>query len=137
MSSFKRQLQLLAVVLPLALAVPATVEAQQPPAAGRAAAGGELTDERLTVYVRAFLGERKVQDEFDPQLAAVRNKQDEAQKLLREQRKQAVAKVLADNGMTEQEFAWITYVVSTNQERREAFEKMLTAAKATPAAPTP
>jgi hypothetical protein len=134
MSSFKRHTQLLALLVPLALAVPASVNAQQPPAA-QARPGAELTDERLAVYVKAFLGERKVQDEFDPLLAAVRNKQDEAQKLLREQRKERVIKVLEENGLTESEYSWMTYVVSTNQERREAFEKMLAAAKT--ATPTP
>jgi hypothetical protein len=135
MSSFKRHAQLLTLLVPLALAIPATANAQQPPAAPARPAGAELTDERLALYVKAFLGERKVQDEFDPLLASVRNKQDEAQKLLREQRKERVLAVLTENGLTEQEYAWMTYVVSTNQERREAFEKMLTAAKT--ATPTP
>lgn len=133
MSSFKRYATILSLALPLAAAVPSAVAGQQPtpPAAGAAPAQTpEVTDERLRVYVKAFLAERRVQDEFDPQLAAVRNKTDEIQKQLREQRRAQMLKVYTDNGMTEQEFNWITFVVSSNQERRESFEKMLEAAKA-------
>jgi hypothetical protein len=122
---------ILSLALPLAVAVPSALSAQAAPAAPAAAPAQmpEVTDQKLQAYVKAFLAERRVQDEFDPQLAAVKNKQDEIQKQLREQRRAAMAKVYADNGMTEQEFNWITFVVSSNQERRESFEKMLEAAK--------
>jgi hypothetical protein len=133
MSSYTRYATIFTLALPLLIAAPSAVAGQQPtpPAAPAAqpAQMPEVTDERLQVYVRAFQAERRVQDEFDPLLAAVRNKQDELQAQLREQRKAAMAKVYADHGMTEQEFNWITFVVSSNQERREAFEKMLEAAK--------
>jgi alkylhydroperoxidase/carboxymuconolactone decarboxylase family protein YurZ len=134
MSSYKRYMTVLSLALPLAVAVPSALSAQgAAPAAAPAAAAPaqmpEVNDQKLQAYVKAFLAERRVQDEFDPQLAAVKNKQDEIQKELREQRRTAMAKVYTDNGMTEQEFNWITFVVSSNQERREAFEKMLEAAK--------
>jgi hypothetical protein len=133
MTSYTRYATIFTLALPLLVAVPSAVAGQQPtpPAAPAAqpAQTPEVTDERLRVYVRAFQAERRVQDEFDPLLAAVRNKQDELQKQLREERKAAMQKVYTDNGMTEQEFNWITFVVSSNQERREAFEKLLEAAK--------
>ena len=133
MSSYTRYATVFTLVLPLLVAAPKAVSGQQPPAtpapAAQPAQTPEVTDERLAVYVKAFQAERRVQDEFDPLLAAVRNKQDEIQKQLREQRKAAMQKVYTDNGMTEQEFNWITFVVSSNQERREAFEKLLEAAK--------
>ena len=132
MSSYKRYMTVLSLALPLAVAVPSALSAQAAPPAAPAAAPAqmpEVTDQKLQAYVKAFLAERRVQDEFDPQLAAVKNKQDEIQKQLREQRRAAMAKVYTDNGMTEQEFNWITFVVSSNQERRESFEKMLEAAK--------
>jgi hypothetical protein len=132
MSSSKRYATILSLLLPIAVAVPSAVAGQQPTPPAPAAAPAqmpEVTDERLRVYVKAFLAERRVQDEIDPQLAAVRNKSDELQKQLREQRREQMLKVYADNGMTEQEFNWITFVVSSNQERRESFEKMLEAAK--------
>lgn len=133
MSSYKRYATILSLVLPLSFAVPSALVGQEPPQtqppAQQQAAAPEVNDERLAVYVRAFLAERRVQDEFDPLLAAVRNKQDEIQHELREQRKQAMAKVFTDHGMTEEEFKWITFVVSSNQERREAFERMLEAAR--------
>ena len=132
MSSYKRYATFLSLVLPLSLALPAAASAQEP---GRPQVqqqqqtAPEVTNERLGVFVKAFLAERRVQDEFDPLLAAVRNKQDEIQKQLREQRRERMLKVYADHGMTEQEYNWITFVVSSNQERREAFEKLLEAAK--------
>jgi hypothetical protein len=131
MSSYTRYATIFTLALPLLVAAPSAASGQQPtPApAAQPAQMPEVTDERLRVYVRAFQAERRVQDEFDPLLAAVRNKQDEIQKQLREQRKAAMQKVYTDHGMTEQEFNWITFVVSSNQERREAFEKMLEAAK--------
>ena len=140
MSSYKRYLSVLGLALPLVVAVPSALSAQGAPANAPAAASAqmpEVNDQRLQSYVKAFMAERRVQDEFDPQLAAVKNKQDEIQKQLREQRHTAMAKVYSDAGMTEQEFNWITFVVSSNQERREAFEKMLETAKnaATPATP--
>ena len=138
MSSYKRYIAFLGLVLPLTFAVPSGVSAQQPatpPAAAPAQQMPEVSDAKLQAYVKAFQAERRVQDEFDPQLAAVRNKQDEIQKQLREQRRAAMLKVYTDNGMTEQEFNWITFVVSSNQERREAFEKLLEAAKNAPTTP--
>jgi hypothetical protein len=132
MSSYKRYMTVLSLALPLAVAVPSALSAQAAPPAAPAAASAqmpEVNDARLQAYVKAFMAERRVQDEFDPQLAAVKNKQDEIQKQLREARRAAMQKVYSDNGMTEQEFNWITFVVSSNQERREAFEKMLEAAK--------
>jgi hypothetical protein len=139
MSSYNRYVAILGLALPLSFAVPSGVSAQQPPAAPAAGAPAqqmpEVSDAKLQAYVKAFQAERRVQDEFDPQLAAVRNKQDEIQKSLREQRRAAMLKVYQDNGMTEQEFNWITFVVSSNQERREAFEKLLEAAKNAPTTP--
>jgi alkylhydroperoxidase/carboxymuconolactone decarboxylase family protein YurZ len=132
MSSYKRYMTVLSLALPLAVAVPSALSAQAAPPAAPAAAPAqmpEVNDARLQAYVKAFMAERRVQDEFDPQLAAVKNKQDEIQKQLREARRAAMQKVYSDNGMTEQEFNWITFVVSSNQERRESFEKMLEAAK--------
>jgi hypothetical protein len=133
MSTYKRYMTVLSVALPLAVALPSALSGQgapaNPPAAAPAAQMPEVTDAKLQSYVKAFMAERRVQDEFDPQLAAVKNKQDEIQKQLREARRAAMQKVYADNGMTEQEFNWITFVVSSNQERREAFEKMLETAK--------
>lgn len=138
MSSYKRYMTVLSLALPLAVAVPSALSAQGAPTAPAPAAPAqmpEVNDQRLQAYVKAFMAERRVQDEFDPQLAAVKNKQDEIQKQLREARRAAMQKVYSDNGMTEQEFNWITFVVSSNQERREAFEKMLEAAKAGTATP--
>jgi hypothetical protein len=141
MSSYSRYIAILGLALPLSFAVPSGVSAQQPPAPPAAAPAApaqqmpEVSDAKLQAYVKAFQAERRVQDEFDPQLAAVRNKQDEIQKQLREQRRAAMLKVYQDNGMTEQEFNWITFVVSSNQERREAFEKLLEAAKNAPTTP--
>jgi hypothetical protein len=134
MSSHQRYATILSLVLPLSFAVPSTLMGQEPPQTPpqvqqQAAAAPEINDERLAVYVRAFMAERRVQDEFDPLLAAVRNKQHEIQDELRVQRREAMLKVYTDHGLTEEEFNWITFVVSSNQERREAFERMLEAAK--------
>jgi hypothetical protein len=132
MSHSRRFKTILSLVLPLAFVVPSALEGQEPPTTPQvqqAAAAPEINDERLAIYVRAFMAERRVQDEFDPLLAAVRNKQHEIQHELRVQRREAMKKVYADHGLTEEEFNWITFVVSSNQERREAFERMLEAAK--------
>lgn len=135
MSIYKRYATFLGLVLPLSVAAPSALVAQDPPPAQQpqvqqaAQAAPAVSDERLAVYVRAFLAERRVQDEYDPLLAAVRNKHDEMQVELREARKAAMEKVYADHGMTEEEFKFITFVVSSDQESRVAFEALLEAAK--------
>ena len=131
---YKRYATFLGLILPLSVAVPSALVAQDPPPVTQpqvqqAAAAPAVSDERLAVFVRAFMAERRVQDEFDPLLAAVRNKHDEMQVQLREERKAAMVKVYADHGMTEEEFKLITFVVSSDQVSRVAFEALLEAAK--------
>lgn len=143
MSSYKRFATLLGLVLPMSVAVPAAISGQEPAAqpeptqVQQPAAAPAVSDERVAVYVRAYLAERRVQDEFDPLLAAVRNKQDEIQHTLRLQRDSAMAKVYADHEMTEEEFKFITFVVSSDQDRHDLFKQLLEAAQNGTQTPTP
>jgi len=123
MSTIKRYATFLSLLLPLAFAVPSALQAQAAPA------GPEVTEAKMRAYVGAFLDRIKVQEEFDQKLALVGNKSDEAQEVLREERKAGVLAAFRAHGITEQEFNWITFVVSSNQESRQAFEAMLDAAR--------
>jgi len=125
MSTIKRYATFLSLLLPLAFAVPSALQAQAAPAP----AGQEVTEARMRAYVGAFLDRIKVQEEYDQKLALVGNKSDEAQEVLREERKAGVLAVFRAHSITEQEFNWITFVVSSNQNSREAFEAMLEEAR--------
>jgi hypothetical protein len=124
MSTIKRYATLLSLVLPLSYAWPSALQAQAQPAQMP-----EVTDVRLQTYARAFIDVSAIQDDFDPQLAAARNKSTEAQEHLRKERKDAVLKALEAHRLTEQEHNWITFVVSSNEERRVSFEKILESVK--------
>lgn len=126
MGTYKRYATFLTLLLPLSFAVPSVARAQQAQPAQQAQ-GPEVGDERLATYVKAFVEIARVRDELHQQFAQARNKTPEAQEALQEQMKERVSKTLEDNGMTQEEYNWITYVISSNQERREAFDRLMEA----------
>ena len=60
MSTYKRYVMALSLALPLVVAVPSVLSAQAAPAPAPAPAAQmpEVTDQRLQVYVKAFLAEK-------------------------------------------------------------------------------
>jgi hypothetical protein len=127
MSSFRRFSMVFGLLL-VGVVAPRGLQAQQQMA---------VNDAKLMQYAKAFLEVTKIQDAIDPQLAAVKNKTAEAQRTLHEQRKEQIAKAITAQGLTENEYNSITYVVSTTQDRREAFDKLIADLKAAAPASKP
>jgi hypothetical protein len=102
----------------ISLATPRALPGQQP---APTAVGGD----QLTVFATAYAQIAVVRDSVQAQLANARNKTPEAQAQLREGLKQRIVQIIGEHGMTEDEYRRITYVISTDAEQREAFEKIL------------
>ncbi|MGH7501007.1 MAG: DUF4168 domain-containing protein [Longimicrobiales bacterium] len=94
---------------------PALVYAQQP----------EITNEQLTSYATVYVEVARVREQFQAELAIPQNKTLEAQLQLRESLKQKVAQVITDGGMTEDSFRRMTWLISIDPPRREAFDRIV------------
>ena len=112
-------LSFLALAL-FALVMPARVLGQEQ--------ASQVGDDRLALFAKTYLEVGKARDQIHAELAKVRNKTTEAQEALRVQMREKIAEILQQNGMTEEEFKNITHIVSFDQERREKFEELMTAA---------
>jgi hypothetical protein len=113
----------ISVVLGFALlAVPATLRGQQPTTPQ---ATPPVSEEQLTTYAKAFTAISQLLEQIQPELAQSRNKTAEAQKQLRDNLRAGTAKILKDNSLTDEQYARITYLISTDPERRKAFEEIL------------
>lgn len=133
MSIYQRYPMFLTLLLPL-VALPAALEGQEPPQppqppVQQQAAPPAITDAKLEVFVKVYLGKARIQDRSNDLLAAVRNKTDEAQELLREQRREETHALYEEHGMAEQEYNWIQFIVSSNEELRTRFEELVEAAR--------
>jgi hypothetical protein len=110
---------LFAVLVFVLLGIPARLPAQQQPPPT------PVTQEHLTTYAKAYAAIGVLLEQVHAELAKAQNKTAEAQKQLRENLKQNTTKILRDHGLTDEQYAHITYVISTDPERRTAFEELL------------
>lgn len=115
-------------LLVAALALPAgggPLSAQVTPAASTVPPATSLSDARLATYAKVFAEIGRVRDEVQAQLAAPANKTPELQRELRAGLATRIAELITAGGLTDREYERITYIVSTDDERRAAFDRML------------
>jgi hypothetical protein len=84
-----------------------------------------VTTEQLTTYTKAYVAIGKLRDQFEEEFAQSKNKKLEVQQQLHESYRQQIAKIIQDNGLSEQQYNHITFLISTQPEQRAAFEKIM------------
>lgn len=107
-------LQLALMTLVLAFVATPGLEAQQEVT--------QIAQEKMAAYAKAFVAIGSTRDAIQAELAAVANKTPEAQVELREKLRQETTRIIQENGMTEEEYKRITYVVSYDDAQRKSFE---------------
>jgi hypothetical protein len=99
------------------MAAPGALQAQ--------AAVPTVSDNKMAAYVDAFAEISRLRDDMNAQLARVSNKTDEFQDELREKYRHDVAAIIVAKGLTEQEYNYITWIVSVDQKQRDSFQALL------------
>lgn len=116
-----------------ALTAPGAAQAQEPtPAAAKTLAVPSISPEKLAVYATAFAEIAGLRDQYHTQFARPGNKTHEAQAELRAKLREEVLHVLEAKGMTEEEYARITWVLSVDSEQMAAFSEILAKQKGGP-----
>ena len=113
-----------AVVALLGVTLPATTHAQSATgAAGTSAAGPSAADVRMLAEMHVTLS--AVHDSADARAAQAKNKTPDAQADLAKQKREAIARVIKDKGLTAAQYQQLRYVVSTNAELRAQFDSVV------------
>lgn len=113
-----------AVVALLGIALPGTTHAQSSSgAAGTSSAGPSAADVRLLAEMHVTLS--AVHDSADARAAQAKNKTPEAQVDLSKQKREAIAKIIKDKGLTTEQYQQLRYAVSTNAELRAQFDSVV------------
>ena len=106
-----------------------TLAAAPRPASGQADSaappGAAVAADSLVAFVRAHRAVVQVREQAQAELAEPKNKKEEEQLRLREQLRTRVAAALREHGMTQARFDAFTYLVSTDDAVRKAFEAEL------------
>lgn len=100
----------------LALLLPSAALAQQQAATG-------LDEQKLTAYARAFAEVSRARDDAYAELGRTHDTLGKA--TIRERLDERIASILETHALSSEEYKHITFVVSTDQGQREAFEKIL------------
>lgn len=103
----------------------AAQEAAQEKPQAQALAVPSVSPEKLAVYASAYAEIASLRDQYHTQFARPGNKTHEAQAELRAKLREEVLKVFESKGMTEEEYARITWVLSVDSEQMEAFTKIM------------
>lgn len=107
------------------LATLAVATALVPSSAQAQADEVELDRERVTQYARAHIGLNEARDEFHGKVGRVHD--EEGRRRAREELEAAVAEVLSEQEMTQEEYDEITLIISLDGEIRTMFEEILEA----------
>lgn len=94
-------------------------------AAAQDASQLEVTPERLAAYTKTYAEISQLRDEMQAKLAASPNKTIEAQQQLRETLKQRSGEIIKANGLTAEQYARITWLISVDDELRKTFDEAL------------
>jgi len=81
--------------------------------------------DEITSFAKVQVAISQAHDSIDAQLAASRNKKEEVQTQLQQKLRTQIADILHHSGMTEEEYRKKTYLVSTDQETRKAFDAVV------------
>ena len=111
---------LVLVVLSLGTITPQSVAAQEQRIDTLA-----IDEARLSAYAKAFTAIGLARDQAHADMALPKNKTIEEQNALREALHTRIEKILRDNSLTKEQYRHLTYVLSTDPERRKAFEDIV------------
>ena len=106
------------VLVFLTLAAPKALQAQ-------AQETTTVGEEELTNFARAFVEIEQLRDDVYVQFARSENKTSEAQAQIRETMRQQVLGIIERHQLTEERYRLLTFLVSTDQQQREAFSRIL------------
>jgi hypothetical protein len=84
-----------------------------------------IDEARLSAYAKAFTAIGLARDQAHAEMALPKNKTIEEQKELRDALHTRIEKILRDNSLTKEQYTQLTYVISTDPERRKAFEEIV------------
>jgi hypothetical protein len=107
----------IALVLLLSVVTPAAGQDVRPPA--------DSGLEQLTRFARAFAAITAARDEAQAALALAGNKTLDSQRDERNKLKARIASIMREHGFTADDYARMTYVVSTDAARRKQFDELL------------
>ena len=95
------------------------------PAHAQAPASSPVRDDQIASYTKAYAAIALLRDQVQAEFAEPKNTKDEPQRYLREKLWTGIAKILVDQRLTEAQYERITFQVSTDPERRKAFDDAL------------
>ena len=83
------------------------------------------SDDEWANFAKTYLEITEISAEFQAELALPENKSEEAQTRVRESMRQKIQQVLQAHGLSETRYSQMNFVISTNDERRDAFTQLL------------
>jgi len=84
-----------------------------------------LSEAQLIAFAKAYVAIGVARDQMHAELALPRNKTNELQRELREKLQKQVEQILKEQNLTQEQFARITYAISTDPAQRKSFDAML------------
>ena len=84
-----------------------------------------MGEEEIAAFARAYSAIAEARLDFQFALADPANKTVEAQNRLREAMRERTSEIVNEQGLTDEDYIAITYLVSTSQDHRNAFEAAL------------
>jgi hypothetical protein len=102
------------------LSLPVRIQAQE-----HVHATSSVSQAQLAAYGKAFAAIATARDAAQAEFAQTRNKTQEAQRQLHDKLFETIAKIIKDNGFTDEQYKQITYAISTDPVLRESFDKLM------------
>jgi hypothetical protein len=84
-----------------------------------------IGEAQMLAYAKSFSAIAAARDSAHAELALPRNKTDQLQRELREKLLKQVNQILQQQGLTSEQYARITYVISRDATQRKHFEEVL------------
>ena len=83
------------------------------------------SDDEWTNFAKAYMEITEISAELQAELALPENKSEDAQVRTRESTRQRIQQVLQEHDLSESRYSQLNFVISTNNERRDAFTQLL------------
>ena len=83
------------------------------------------SEDEWTNFAQAYMEITEISAELQAELALPENKSEDAQARARKSTRQRIQQVLQEHGLCETRYSQLNFVISTNDERREAFTQLL------------
>ncbi len=83
------------------------------------------SEDEWTNFAKAYMEITEISAELQAELALPENKSEDAQARARESTRQRIQQVLQEHGLSETRYSQLNFVISTNDERRDAFTQLL------------